>query len=1046
MIKNQKHEMDSQTKFFNRFDANDAVNAIPQKTLAATETPIHFIQDDKIETSFDNTHDTKSTAAYTINNYPISTGVTLASNLGMNASTIKNYSTLQGTDYADILSTKYHSTKVNSGAGNDYIFVNGGANSEIDAGTGNDHIIISDPQPNWTAPFGSGSYAHYIKTGEGSDTISISSTVINTKIRDFDPTKDTLDLSKLFADQTSFGQNIVIRDFSTPYRWGVEIDYTIRTAQGEEKTYTLVQLENVSSTQLHIGQNIILSDKPEFTNSHYLMNLDDVFAHGYSGQGQVIYETDFSSNVLPGNYSTGYGPGHIIADYDEMVNGYPTTNDSSSFVMQHGVVFASTILDQFDNPLTLAQYNQMSPGNMGVGIAPGANLIDSNWARAFDATFEHNALNELRQSNAKIVSGSSGHIFLDQDRNFDPARVAMFEQFNREGGISIIPAANGRANGESLFLNTISDNFVNHFAIHVGAISQEGTMTNYTNTGAFVGGYTSLPASAFYYNAQTQGYDPTVMYGSGTSHATPTVAGVAALMLQANANLTYRDVQHIFELTAKLPAMTGLRPVSNADDNYNYSWKLNGDTHWNGGGRAIHENYGFGLVDAAAAIRMAETWQSVGNQDNYATQNNLSVVALQDGSASILPPAGNGINIEWVDMTISLKNLNPANGLKVFIISPHGTTVQIGNILPLSHEDANEDHRFYDSNGTFTYKADVHLFWGENSVAYDTQGRIIPWHLVAQDANGNTVQIDAANTTATILGSASTNNDTYYFTDDYHTIISQVTAANDHRTIHDQNGGIDTINGAALSHENAMNINLGSSTMYIGADQVTLNGQFENVIAGAGDDKITGSTLNNNLYGSWGDDIIDGREGDDRIMGGQGHDILTGGAGKDTFVFMAHDFLVPLGNALIDNDNFDTIKDYKIGEDRLDVTDLIRAYNLDINDFHLQSAGKYVSELWIDISPTQHIKIAELDNTGGMLNLQTDANGNSFLTLIEPPRIVLKDIIETDDHVQGINDKDQCVMEAPKAELPSVHVDYVETALDQYDTQFDHAQIMAMHS
>jgi subtilisin family serine protease len=34
-----------------------------------------------------------------------------------------------------------------------------------------------------------------------------------------------------------------------------------------------------------------------------------------------------------------------------------------------------------------------------------------------------------------------------------------------------------------------------------------------------------------------------IMYGAGTSYAAPTVAGVIALMLQANPNLGYRDVQ-----------------------------------------------------------------------------------------------------------------------------------------------------------------------------------------------------------------------------------------------------------------------------------------------------------------------------------------------------------------------------------------------------------------------------------------------------------------------------------------------------------------------
>lgn len=42
----------------------------------------------------------------------------------------------------------------------------------------------------------------------------------------------------------------------------------------------------------------------------------------------------------------------------------------------------------------------------------------------------------------------------------------------------------------------------------------------------------------------TAGYSSAeYVWGAGTSYAAPTVAGVIALMLQANPNLGYRDVQ-----------------------------------------------------------------------------------------------------------------------------------------------------------------------------------------------------------------------------------------------------------------------------------------------------------------------------------------------------------------------------------------------------------------------------------------------------------------------------------------------------------------------
>lgn len=77
---------------------------------------------------------------------------------------------------------------------------------------------------------------------------------------------------------------------------------------------------------------------------------------------------------------------------------------------------------------------------------------------------------------------------------------------------------------------------------------------------------------------------------NGTSGATPIVAGVVALMLQANPNLTWRDVRMILAETAQ----------KNDDQ----------DTDWfdNLKDVKVHPYYGFGMVDAKAAVEKAKSW------------------------------------------------------------------------------------------------------------------------------------------------------------------------------------------------------------------------------------------------------------------------------------------------------------------------------------------------------------------------------------------------------------------------------------------------------
>lgn len=70
-------------------------------------------------------------------------------------------------------------------------------------------------------------------------------------------------------------------------------------------------------------------------------------------------------------------------------------------------------------------------------------------------------------------------------------------------------------------------------------------------------------------------------------------AGVVALMLQANPELTWRDVQHIIVRTSNSRGLTA--------------------TDWvqNGAGFNVSHVFGFGLLDAAALTHVAKTWSQV---------------------------------------------------------------------------------------------------------------------------------------------------------------------------------------------------------------------------------------------------------------------------------------------------------------------------------------------------------------------------------------------------------------------------------------------------
>ncbi|GFS13299.1 neuroendocrine convertase 2-like [Elysia marginata] len=81
----------------------------------------------------------------------------------------------------------------------------------------------------------------------------------------------------------------------------------------------------------------------------------------------------------------------------------------------------------------------------------------------------------------------------------------------------------------------------------------------------------------------------------GTSSAAPLAAGCIANVLQANPNLTWRDVQHIVVQGSRVPSV-------------DVSWTING------AGRHVSPRFGFGLLDCGRMVELAQTWQPVPNQ------------------------------------------------------------------------------------------------------------------------------------------------------------------------------------------------------------------------------------------------------------------------------------------------------------------------------------------------------------------------------------------------------------------------------------------------
>ncbi|EJL6555210.1 cadherin domain-containing protein, partial [Vibrio cholerae] len=96
-------------------------------------------------------------------------------------------------------------------------------------------------------------------------------------------------------------------------------------------------------------------------------------------------------------------------------------------------------------------------------------------------------------------------------------------------------------------------------------------------------------------------------------------------------------------------------------------------------------------------------------------------------------------------------------------------------------------------------------------------------------------------------------------------------------------------------------------------DDMLIGGAGNDILFGqGGNDWLDGGVGKDTLYGGSGNDTLIGGEGNDILIGGLGDDILTGGSGEDLFKWVNGDL----------DGSRDRITDFKIGEDKIDLSDL----------------------------------------------------------------------------------------------------------------------------
>ena len=461
--------------------------------------------------------------------------------------------------------------------------------------------------------------------------------------------------------------------------------------------------------------------------------------------------------------------------------------------------------------------------------------------------------------------------------------AASYEQASAQGRnglgtIFVAAAGNYRTDATN---SGLSHYQAERHTIVVGAVGADGNIASYSSEGANLLVVAPSSSSLYYPDVTTtdqtgvDGYnsgnnppldpvpvDYTIRFG-GTSAASPMVAGVVALMLEANPDLGWRDVRDILAISAH---HTGRDIGASHRFPEQYNWQVNGATNINGGGYHFSNDYGFGLVDALAAVRLAETWQGQRTSDNEqqldVSTSGPATVSTGNSWTVVRLSVGEGIVADSVTIDIDLDHYD-ASTVEIRLVSPSGTASTLFN------HDSNRPSIFGIPSPFRPWTFHSNAFMGE-----DANGT---WRLMIRSSDQNvTGTLDSA--TLHIYGDAPSIDDIYYYTNEFGVLAG--VAVN--HVLSDDDGGTDTLNAASVTGASTVNLRPGLTSLINGQQLSILPGTaIENAFGGDGDDLIVGNGGANWLQGGRGGDRLVGYNGDDSLSGGAGNDTLLGGRGAD---------------------------------------------------------------------------------------------------------------------------------------------------------------------
>ena len=607
-----------------------------------------------------------------------------------------------------------------------------------------------------------------------------------------------------------------------------------------------------NDTRFNLQWHLLNNDPTEFD-----LNVVDVW-DDYDGSGVEVVAID-------------RGFDYFHPDYDN----YRTDLDWDFEDADDSVALPDTTENDHHGTPVLGLIGAAQDGQGTVGIAFGADIIGykTDWSRDEIAAGIDRA-NSMGHDVVNMSYWNGSNMFSPSEQSVGLVGAIAEAAEDGRGGLGLnmvksagngrgLPDANDRAESTIESVNNMRETVV------VAGVRDDGGVHGSSSPGA------NVLVSAFYGGVQTTDRSGTAGYNSntsanggdftnfnGTSAAAPQVAGVIALMLDANPNLGWRDVQDILAKSARhVGSSVGANATGNeeATQSNGATWFWNDDQTWNGGGMHFSNDYGFGLVDAKTAVRLAETWTTQKTSANEATPARVdgldNQVTIANGSTSggsnfFSLTFDEGIELENITLGINFVSVADLADLEVYLTSPGGTRVRL----------------IADTGDSENWSG----YWRFGSTAFRGEDSAGTWRVqVRDDDNAVTSPIVINDIDLWTYGAPDSNDDLFVFTNEY----SQYANVAGHTTNIVGGAGHDVINASAV--DTGVTVNLQNGQGIIDGVLVTMSG-IEEVFGGDHQDILFDGAGANQIHGGRGNDII-------RDTTSGGNDTYYGDQGDDSF-------------------------------------------------------------------------------------------------------------------------------------------------------------------